>query len=86
MDDPESIHRARLSRERRGRVLFFAGTTVFASLVGFGFSRIGGDADSPSTVKVRAVSDVRNVTVTTSSQSASVGYDGPADPLPAEHL
>jgi hypothetical protein len=82
MDDPETAHRTRLSRGTRGRVLFLVATTIFASLVGFGFSRIGGDADSPSTVKVRAVSDVRNVTVTTSSQSASVGYDGPANCAP----
>jgi hypothetical protein len=82
MDDPETTHRTRLSRGTRGRVLFLVATTIFASLVGFGFSRIGGDADSPSTVKVRAVSDVRNVTVTTSSQSASVGYDGPANCAP----
>ena len=65
-------------REMRGRVLFLLGATVFASLVGFGFSRIGGGSGSGTTLKVDAAADVRGVTTTTSSQSASVGYDGPA--------
>jgi hypothetical protein len=82
MDDPETTHRTRLSRETRGRVLFFVGTTLFASLVGFGFSRIGGNSDPPSTVKVSAANDVRHLTATTSSRSASVGYDGPANCAP----
>ncbi len=78
MNDPGSTHTPRLSREMRGRVLFLLGATVFASLVGFGFSRIGGGSGSGTTLKVSAAADVRGVTTTTSSQSASVGYDGPA--------
>jgi hypothetical protein len=83
MVDPESTQRVRLSRETRGRVLFFTGTTIFAALVGFGFSRIGAaGSDSQPTVKISAASDVHHLTTTTSSQSASVGYDGPAGCAP----
>ena len=52
MNDPGSTHTPRLSREMRGRVLFLLGATVFASLVGFGFSRIGGGSGSGTTLKV----------------------------------
>ena len=47
MDNPETSPPPGRSRERRGRVLFLLGTTVFASLVGFGVSRIGGNSGSP---------------------------------------
>lgn len=79
MDDPDTTPIPRHSRETRGRVLFLVGTRIFASLVGFGFSRIGGNSGPRSTVKVSAVASDVGVTTTTSSQSASVGYDGPAD-------
>jgi hypothetical protein len=83
MNDADTTHTPRLWREMRGRALFLLGTTVFASLVGFGFSHIGGNSGSGSTLKVsEAASDVRSVTTTTSSQSASVGYDGPANCAP----
>jgi hypothetical protein len=69
-----------LSREMRGRLVFLLGTTLFAALVGFGFSRMGNNSDSRATLNVAAAASIngRGVTTTTSPRPASAGYDGPA--------
>jgi hypothetical protein len=85
MSDPETTRLPRLSREMRGHLLLLLGAGVVASLVGFGVSQISGSSNSSSgTALMNAASFTsgRSGTTTTSSQSASVGYDGPASCAP----
>jgi hypothetical protein len=64
----------------RGRLVFLVGTTLFAAVVGFGFSRIGNNSGPRTTLNVTAAASIngRGETTTTSPQPASAGYDGPA--------
>jgi hypothetical protein len=77
MSDSETTRAPRTWRQMRGRALFFVGTLILASVVGYGFSRSGGSSGAGTTVRV---SDAAAMSSQSHSQSpsASVGYDGPA--------
>jgi hypothetical protein len=73
-----------ISGESRGRIIFVVGATVFASLVGFGVSRLDSGAGPGTSLNVLSPAG-NNITATTASASPSVGYDGPPTCAPTTH-
>lgn len=69
-----------MSRETRGRVLFFVGTMAMAALVSFIVAKSVGSSNSGTTLSVDApTATIESATTTTTASSGpSVGYDGPA--------
>jgi hypothetical protein len=89
MDQPSTSGSPRMSRETRGRVLFFAGTMVMAALVSFVVSNSVVSSNPGRTAsELAAVAANESATTTTTrppttttpagSSGPSVGYDGPA--------